>query len=108
MDFTKHINTISTPQFILWLIGYRSKFINYDVFKFLKMDKRACCFTFIVCVMSCDCLVLWIGCGISWSHSLTFLVVMGGIMAPFFKPEKNLEFFRLKHGAIDAYLGKLE
>ena len=29
-------------------------------------------------------------------------------MAPFFKPEKNLEFFRLKNGAIDAYPGKLE
>ena len=26
----------------------------------------------------------------------------------FFKPEKNLEFFRLKNGAIDAYPGKLE
>ena len=26
----------------------------------------------------------------------------------FFKPEKNLEFFRLKNGAIDGYPGKLE
>ena len=26
----------------------------------------------------------------------------------FFKPEKNLEFFRLKNGSIDAYPGKLE
>ena len=27
---------------------------------------------------------------------------------PFFKPEKNLEFFRLKNGPRDAYPGKLE
>ena len=33
---------------------------------------------------------------------------MGVTMAPFFKPEKNLEFFRLKNGAIDDYSGKLE
>ena len=33
---------------------------------------------------------------------------MDGTMAPFFKLEKNLEFFRLKDGAIDAYPGKLE
>ena len=34
---------------------------------------------------------------------------MGATMAPFFfKPEKNLEFFRLKNGAIDGYPGKLE
>ena len=26
----------------------------------------------------------------------------------FFKPEKNLEFFRLKNDPIDAYPGKLE
>ena len=26
----------------------------------------------------------------------------------FFKPEKNLEFFRLKNGPIDDYPGKLE
>ena len=26
----------------------------------------------------------------------------------FFKPEKNLEFFRLKNGAIDDYPGRLE
>ena len=37
------------------------------------------------------------------------LVVMDGTMAQiFFKPEKNLEFFRLKICAIDAYPGKLE
>ena len=29
-------------------------------------------------------------------------------MAPFFKPEKNLEFFRLKNGSIDDYPGRLE
>ena len=34
---------------------------------------------------------------------------MGGTMAQiFFKPEKNLEFFRLKICAIDATPGKLE
>ena len=37
------------------------------------------------------------------------LVVMGGTMAQnFFKPEKNLDFFRLKICAIDATPGKLE
>ena len=36
-------------------------------------------------------------------------VVMDGTMAQFFfKPEKNLEFFRLKICAIDANPGKLE
>ena len=36
-------------------------------------------------------------------------VVMGGTLAQiFFKPEKNLEFFRLKNCARDAYPGKLE
>ena len=36
-------------------------------------------------------------------------VVMGGTLAQiFFKPEKNLEFFRLKICARDAYPGKLE
>ena len=29
-------------------------------------------------------------------------------MGPFFKPEKNLDFFRLKNGPIDDYPGKLE
>ena len=39
----------------------------------------------------------------------TTLVVMGGTLAQiFFKPEKNLEFFRLKICARDAYPGKLE
>ena len=34
---------------------------------------------------------------------------MGGTMGSFFfKPEKNLEFFRLKNDPIDAYPGKLE
>ena len=34
---------------------------------------------------------------------------MGATMAPIiFKPEKNLEFFRLKICAIDDYPGKLE
>ena len=34
---------------------------------------------------------------------------MGATMAPFFfKPEKNLEFFRLKNGSIDGYPGRLE
>ena len=34
---------------------------------------------------------------------------MGGTLAQFFfKPEKNLEFFRLKICARDAYPGKLE
>ena len=38
----------------------------------------------------------------------TLLVVMGGTLAPFFfKPEQNLEFFRLKNGAIDATLVSL-
>ena len=36
-------------------------------------------------------------------------VVMDGTLAQiFFKPEKNLEFFRLKICARDAYPGKLE
>ena len=36
-------------------------------------------------------------------------VVMVGTMGQFFfKPEKNLEFFRLKNCPIDAYPGKLE
>ena len=33
---------------------------------------------------------------------------MGVTLAPFFKPEKNLEFFRLKNGARDDSPGKLE
>ena len=33
---------------------------------------------------------------------------MGGTMGHFFKPEKNLEFFRLKKCPIDAVPGKLE
>ena len=33
---------------------------------------------------------------------------MGGTMGHFFKPEKNLEFFRQKNWPIDAYPGKLE
>ena len=42
-------------------------------------------------------------------HSIMLGVVMGGTMAQiFFKPEKNLEFFRLKICAIDANPGKLE
>ena len=36
------------------------------------------------------------------------VVVMDGTLGPFFKPEKNLEFFRLKNGPRDAYPGKLE
>ena len=36
------------------------------------------------------------------------VVVMGGTLGSFFKPEKNLEFFRLKNDPIDAYPGKLE
>ena len=37
------------------------------------------------------------------------IVVMVGTLAQiFFKPEKNLEFFRLKICARDAYPGKLE
>ena len=35
-------------------------------------------------------------------------VVMGGTLGHFFKPEKNLEFFRLKKCPRDAYPGKLE
>ena len=35
-------------------------------------------------------------------------VVMGGTLAPFFKPEKNLEFQAKKNGAIDATPGRLE
>ena len=35
-------------------------------------------------------------------------VVMDGTMGSFFKPEKNLEFFRLKNDPIDAYPGKHE
>ena len=70
-----------------------------------------------------------IGSGFHFAHSSFFLqkiyiylyknlyiylffalsVVMGGTMAQFFfKPEKNLEFFRLKICAIDANPGKLE
>ena len=30
------------------------------------------------------------------------------LLGHFFKPEKNLEFFRLKNDPIDAYPGKLE
>ena len=43
-------------------------------------------------------------------RSAPLLVVMGGtiIWGHFFKPEKNLEFFRLKNDPIDAYPGKLE
>ena len=33
---------------------------------------------------------------------------MGGTLGHFFKPEKNLEFFRLKRCPRDAYPGKLE
>ena len=36
------------------------------------------------------------------------IVVIGGTLAPFFKPEKNLDFFRLKKRAIDASPGRLE
>ena len=43
------------------------------------------------------------------AHFLEPKVVMGGTMAQFFfKPEKNLEFFRLKICAIDTTPGKLE
>ena len=35
-------------------------------------------------------------------------VVMGATVGSFFKPEKNLEFFRLKDDPIDGYPGKLE
>ena len=38
----------------------------------------------------------------------TTLVVMDGTLGQFFKPEKNLDFFRLKHWHRDAYPGKLE
>ena len=51
------------------------------------------------------------GCSFSLGtyHKLYLKVVMGGTMAQiFFKPEKNLEFFRLKICAIDATPGKLE
>ena len=49
-------------------------------------------------------------------HNLEFLslkegctgVVIGAIWVHFFKPEKNLEFFRLKNEPIDGYPGKLE
>ena len=42
-------------------------------------------------------------------NRLGTLVVMGGTLAQiFFKPEKNLEFFRLKICARDAAPGKLE
>ena len=41
--------------------------------------------------------------------TLVYVVVMGGTLAQiFFKPEKNLEFSRLKICARDAYPGKLE
>ena len=35
-------------------------------------------------------------------------VVMGGTLGSFFKPEKNLEFFRLKNDPRDTSPGKLE
>ena len=35
-------------------------------------------------------------------------VVMGGTLGSFFKPEKNLEFFRLKNDPRDAAPGRLE
>ena len=35
-------------------------------------------------------------------------VVMGVTLGPCFKPEKNLEFFRLKNGPRDDHPGKLE
>ena len=41
-------------------------------------------------------------------YTLGLLVVMGATMGSFFKPEKNLEFFRLKNDPIDGYPGKLE
>ena len=41
--------------------------------------------------------------------SLATPVVMGVTMGSFFlKPEKNLEFFRLKNDPIDDYPGRLE
>ena len=33
---------------------------------------------------------------------------MDGTLGSFFKPEKNLEFFRLKNDPRDAYPGRLE
>ena len=37
------------------------------------------------------------------------IVVMGATIGSFFfKPEKNLEFFRLKNDPIDDYPGRLE
>ena len=43
------------------------------------------------------------------THAIsTTLVVMDGTLGSFFKPEKNLEFFRLKNEPRDAYPGKLE
>ena len=43
------------------------------------------------------------------TRSVSLEVVMVGTLAQiFFKPEKNLEFFRLKICARDAYPGKLE
>ena len=42
------------------------------------------------------------------STTKLLLVVMDVTMGSFFKPEKNLEFFRLKNEPIDDYPGKLE
>ena len=52
-------------------------------------------------------------CLVTYARSKSFLsfstpVVMDGTLGPFFKPEKNLDFFRLKNGPRDAHPGKLE
>ena len=46
--------------------------------------------------------------GIGLCTSYNTVVVMDGTLGSFFKPEKNLEFFRLKNDPRDAYPGRLE
>ena len=41
-------------------------------------------------------------------HIITRVVMDATLGSFFFKPEKNLEFFRLKNDPIDGYPGRLE
>ena len=66
-------------------------------------------------VYNVETVLYYVSCHIMYTNKYTkwrryfTIVVMGGTMGHFFfKPEKNLEFFRLKKCPIDAVPGKLE
>ena len=94
---TKHAKDLMGRRELVALLNLSSWCLVTVEQLFLAVPRG--CLQFVIVVLSDHTHLLFL---------VILIVVMGGTMAQFFKPEKNLEFFRLKICAIDAYPGNLE